>query len=388
MKKFVFLDHNATTFPSTDVTEGLKSFKDWGNPSSIHGSGRRAKAVVLQTRRLFSEIIGVSPGEIIFTSGGSESNNLALKGLIRKLIQRGLNHIVTSSVEHPSVLKVFESFEERDNIKVHKVPVTVSGGFDYEFLSKTISKNPVGLVSVMYANNETGEVFDLPKIRKIIDTSSAYAKNQKIYFHSDMVQSLGKSPLDLKESGPDLASFSAHKFYSLQGTGVLYQKKGVGLEPLIHGGSQEKGRRAGTENLLSIYAFGLQLKNLKKLTEKIDAIKTLRDHFEKRLSDELSGVTFIAQNRKRLSNTSMVLIDEAHGETLLMNLDLNGFQVSTGAACSSGNPEPSPVLLAMGLTPEQASHSLRVSLGWQTTKEDIDSFVDELKKVVEKLRSL
>lgn len=384
MKKFVFLDHNATTFPSAEVTEGLKSFHEWGNPSSIHGSGRRAKAVVLQTRRMFAEIAGATPGEIIFTSGGSESNNMALKGLIKKLILRGQNHIVTSSVEHPSVLKVFESFQENHEVVIHKVPVTLDKGFDYDFLKKTLKENPVGLVSVMYANNETGEKFDLRKIRTLLDEH----KGHKTYFHSDMVQSLGKSAFNLKEIGLDLASFSAHKFYSLQGTGVLYQKKGVGLESLIHGGSQEKGRRAGTENLLSIYAFGLQLKNLEKLGEKVESIQALRDHFEKRLSRELSGVSFVAQNRERLPNSSMVLVDGAHGETLLMNLDLNGFQVSTGAACSSGNPEPSPVLLAMGLTPAEASHSLRVSLGWQTTQEDIDSFIDELKKVVEKLRSL
>ena len=251
----------------------------------------------------------------------------------------------------------------------------------------------------MTANNETGEIFDIKRIKNLIDQES---KGEKIYFHSDMVQTLGKLSFDLKDLGVDFASFSSHKFYSLQGTGILYHKRGVGFDSQITGGGQEKGRRAGTENLLSIYCFGVQFKSLSKVDKikinqvdkiskteaRIKRIGLLRDHMEQKLSEKLEGIDFIAQDRSRLSNTSMILIKGVYGETLLMNLDLLGFEVSAGSACSSGTPEPSSTLIAMGFSSKEASQSVRVSLGWSTTQEDIDSFVENLVDVVHKIRSL
>ena len=384
--KRVFLDHNATTFPSEEVKSAVKEFSDWGNASSIHGSGRRARSKVLQSRRVVSELFKVQPGEITFTSGGSESNNIVIRGLIERLKERGRAHVITTVSEHPSVFKTLSIINENDpDVQVHFCPVSKDTGLNYDFIEKTLKEHPVGLVSVMRANNETGEVFDLKRIKSLIDENSG---GEKIYFHSDMVQTLGKLSIDLKDLGVDFASFSAHKFYSLQGSGILYHKKGVGFDSQITGGGQEKGRRAGTENLLSIHCFGVQLKKLPQTGEKVQSIEKLRDSMESKLKEKLSGVSFMAQNRERLSNTSMALIEGIHGETLLMNLDLLGFEVSTGAACSSGNPEPSPVLIAMGLSPKEASQSVRISLGWETTQEDIDKFVENLVNIVQKIRDL
>ncbi len=385
--KRVFLDHNATTFPSKDVVKAITDFKDWGNPSSIHSSGRRARSKILQAKREIAKILGVSPGELSFTSGGSESNNSVIRGLVNRLISKGSTHIISSRSEHPSVYKTLTHIQESfPDIKVHYCPIDYKKGLDYNFLEETLKNNPVGLVSLMAANNETGEIYDIKKIRFLIEKHTL--KSRRTYLHSDMVQTLGKMPFDIKDLGVDFASFSAHKFYALQGVGVLYHKKGSGFEPLITGGGQERGRRAGTENLMAIHAMGLQFNALKNLDSKLKEIESLRDYMETKIKSSIDRVMILASDRKRLCNTSLILIDSAHGETLLMNLDLMGFDVSTGAACSSGNPEPSPVLRALGLSLKEASESLRVSLGWSTTKEDIDSFVEHLVKVVEKIRSI
>jgi len=382
--KRVFLDHNATTMPSDEVRQALADFTSWGNPSSIHSSGRGAKSALLKTRRLFAAQINCGPTEITFTSGGSEANNMALKGVARKLKERGQDTIVSSVVEHPSVFKALDQLEY-EGFKIIRVPVTADSGFDYDFLEKTLSENRVGLVSIMRANNETGELFDLKKIKSLIDKNS---ESEKIYFHSDMVQTLGKLPVDVKDTGVDFASFSAHKFYALAGMGALFQKKGNGLDSLIAGGGQEKGRRAGTENVIGIHAFGLQVEKMSETVVMAAKVKELRDYMEASVLSKIENVSVLSKERERVSNTSLFIIDGVHGETMLINLDLLGFEISTGAACSSGNPEPSPVLLAMGLTHNCASKSLRVSLGWQTTKEEVDSFVEALIKVVAKLRGL
>lgn len=379
----VFLDHNATTMPSKEVLNAVQSFDMWGNPSSIHSSGRGAKAAILKIRRSLEEALGCSSfGEVIFTSGGSEANNMVVKGLLSKLKERGQDTIVSSSVEHPALSKTLTQVEAL-GFKIIRVPVTKEKGLDYEFLKESLSIQKVGLVSIMQANNETGEVFDLKKIRILIDSSK---RDQKIYFHSDMVQALGKMKVDL--SPVDFASFSAHKFYALQGLGFIFQRKGSGLEPLISGGGQEKGRRAGTENLLAIHAFGEQVKKLDQVERVSSRIAELRDYMESEISKKIENVEFLAQDRLRASNTSFMLICGVHGETMLINMDLLGFEISTGAACSSGNPGPSPVLIAMGLSNQEASKSLRVSLGWQTTRDEINRFIQALVKLVIKLRGL
>jgi len=384
LMKRIFLDHNATTIPSLEVRKALTEFSDWGNPSSIHSSGRRAKSALLKTRRAFASEVNCGPTEIAFTSGGSEANNMAIKGVARKLKERGLDTIVSSVVEHPSVSKTLDQLK-LDGFQIIRVPVSREDGFDYGFLESTLKENKVGLVSVMRANNETGEVFDLKRIKNLIDQST---QSGKIYFHSDMVQTLGKLSVDLKDLGVDFASFSAHKFYALAGMGVLFHKKGNGVDSLIAGGGQEKGRRAGTENVIGIHAFGVQVEKMKDTLTAAARMREFRDHMEASVLEKIDGVSILSQERERVSNTSLFVIEGVHGETMLINLDLLGFEISTGAACSSGNPEPSPVLLAMGLTHSCASKSLRVSLGWQTTKEEVDRFVETLIKVVAKLRGL
>ena len=336
----VFLDHNATTMPSADVRKAIADFSSWGNPSSIHSSGRSAKSALLKTRRAFATAVNCGPTEIIFTSGGSEANNTAIKGVARKLKERGQTVIVSSVVEHPSVFKTLEQLA-LEGFKIIRVPVTLENGFDYDFLDEALQNENVGLVSIMRANNETGEVFDLKKMKSLIDK---HTKDHKIYFHADMVQTLGKLEVDLKDSGVDFASFSAHKFYALAGMGVLFHKKGNGIDPLIAGGGQEKGRRAGTENLLGIHAFGVQVEKLEQTLEKAAQIKELRDHMEKSVLERIENVYVLSRGRERVANTSLFIIDGTHGETMLINLDLLGFEISTGAACSSGNPEPSPVI--------------------------------------------
>ncbi len=378
----VFLDNNATTMPSCEVLEAIRTFSSWGNPSSVHSSGRAAKFSILKVRRSLAESFGCTPGELVFTSGGSEANNSIVKGLISKLYKCGQDTIVSSTIEHPALFKALNQVKNL-GFKIIQVPVTVDKGFDYSFLEKILSENKVGLVSVMQINNETGEVFNLKKIRQIINSIQS---DKKIYFHSDMVQTLGKISVDL--SPIDFASFSAHKFYALQGVGLIFQKKGLSLDPLIIGGGQEKGRRAGTENLLGIYAFGEQIKKLDQVEQVSERMTKLRDYMESMISRKIKKIRFLSKTRLRAPNTSLMLICGVHGETLLMNMDLLGFEISTGAACSSGNPKPSSVLIAMGLSNHEASKSLRVSLGWQTTQNEIDRFIQALVKVVKKLRGL
>ena len=237
------------------------------------------------------------------------------------------------------------------------------------------------LVSVMYANNEVGSLFP---IRDVVEK----AHQVGAWVHCDAVQALGKSLVDLKDLGVDLASFSSHKFYALKGSGFLYSKKGLTLESLIHGGGQERFRRAGTENVLAAASLGQMCRDRSTVGARMKRVRALRDELEQLIVQEISDVEITAQNAERLDNTMNVLIPGVDGETLLMNLDMKGFCVSTGAACSSGNPEPSPVLLAMGLSRDEAQSSLRVGLGWGNRQEEVHRFVEALKQTVTKLRSI
>lgn len=386
-KTKVYLDHNATTPLSEEVISGLSLVaRIWGNPSSIHYAGRGPKSIIREARQLLSLSLGVNPLELIFTSGGSESNNSVIKGIF-DLIKRtpvghqlfSRNEYITSQVEHPSVLKTFKWIESRGAV-VHYLPVNRKGEIDLEMYENVLSER-TALVSIMFANNETGSVFPIQKMAKLAHSKGAL-------FHSDCVQALGKMSLNLEKLEVDYASFSAHKFYAMKGVGLLYVKKGSPFEPLLIGGAQERNRRGGTENALGIWSFGEMTKKLSTISEKYPQMQNLRDHFESRVLSEISQVQITAQQSPRLPNTSSLVIKDVDGETLLMSLDIAGFAVSTGAACSSGNPEPSPVLLAMGLSREEAQSSLRISLGLQTNKNEIDQFIETLKSVVERLRSL
>jgi len=368
-----YFDHNATTPVHPEILLKIPEWlESWGNPSSIHWAGRGPKLILREARQSIAALLGVQPLELIFTAGGSEANNLALMG-----VNSARKHIVISAVEHPSVRKTAERLRDQ-GFTLDLVSVSRDGELDLEQLRRLVTQE-TAMVSVMLANNETGHIYPLKDI-------AAIAHAQGALVHCDAVQALGKIDFDLRDMGVDLATFSGHKFYALKGCGVLFARKGLTVNPLIHGGAQERGRRAGTENLLSIASLGFMCAKKPEIGSQAKRIGALRDHLEKRIVGEIEKVVITGPGGLRLPNTSSLCLDGVDGETLLMNLDVRGFAVSTGAACSSGNPEPSPTLLAMGLTREEAQSSLRLSLGWYNTQEEVDRFVDELKIVVARLR--
>lgn len=386
MSARIYLDHNATTPISDDVRNHLSEWVgQWGNPSSIHDAGRGPKALLRESRDKIAKFIGASPLELIFTAGGSEANNLAIKGLFEtneKLARRGIKvrtRYLFSEVEHPSIMRTAEYLRER-GARVDFIHVDLDGRIDLARYASLLGDD-VALVSVMMANNETGHLFP---VREMAEMAHAHGA----LFHSDGVQAFGKIPVDVRELGVDLASFAGHKFYSLKGAGFLYSRRGVTLESLIHGGGQERHRRGGTENALAIAALGLMCEKKDLVAPKAEEMRVLRDHFEARVLAEIPFVRITGAESPRLPNTSSLVIPGVDGEILLMNLDIKGFAVSTGAACSSGSPEPSPVLLAMGLSRAEAQSSLRVGLGWSTTREQVDLFTDALVEVVAHLRSI
>jgi cysteine desulfurase len=374
----VYLDHNATTKPANFLIEKLPGWiEQWGNPSSIHWAGRGPKALLRDSRRALAQVLGCEALEIVFTSGGSEANNLAIKGVFDSE-KTARDQYIVSAVEHPSVFKTMQHLKTL-GARVDVVPVGRDGELDLAKLESMLSER-TALVSVMFANNETGHIYPIAKLAKMAHKVGALV-------HCDGVQGLGKARVDVRNWQVDLASFSGHKCYALKGCGALYVRKGVRLESLIHGGGQERGRRAGTENLLAIASFAAMAEELSDLETHLSRMTQLRDRLERLVQSSIANVHVTGKEGSRISNTSSMVIEGVDGETLLMNLDMRGFCVSTGAACSSGSPEPSPVLLAMGLTRAEAQSSLRVSLGWNTTVNEIDNFVDTLTSVVERLRT-
>jgi cysteine desulfurase len=384
--KRIYLDHNATTPVAESVRDQLGSWAElWGNPSSIHQSGRGPKALMRESRDKVAKALGANPLEIIFTSGGSESNNLALKGVFEAMKKNEAfgrskrDRYLFSDVEHPSVRRTAEYLAEQ-GAEIAFIPVHRNGSIDLAKYEELLDDR-VALVSVMLANNETGNLFPVKEM-------AARAHAHGALFHTDGVQALGKIPVDLKDLGVDLASFSGHKFYALKGSGVLFARRGITIESLIHGGGQERHRRGGTENLLGIASLGFMCGFKDQIVSRGIEVECLRNRMEARILEEIRGAHLTGAESPRLPTTSSLVIEGVDGETLLMNLDMKGFSVSTGAACSSGSPEPSPVLLAMGLSRNEAQSSLRVGLGWSTTIEEVDAFVDTLKIVISHVRSL
>lgn len=375
----VYLDHNATTpFLPELKSRWAELGEIFGNPSSIHQNSRLAKQILREVRNKVANFLECSSLEIIFNSGASESNNSILKSVLSPEYGER-NEIMISMVEHPSIVKTSQ-YLETQGIKVHRIPVNRKGEIDLAFLDQHLSAK-TALVSVMYANNETGNIFPIQEIAK-----RAHRVGAKM--HSDCVQMIGKSFCNFKELDVDYASFSAHKFYSLKGTGFCYVKKGSPWTPLIHGGGQERHRRGGTENLTGLAALNIVMDKMIHSKSEIERITELRDRMEREILLKIPNTQVTGDGALRVSNTSSLVIDDVDGETLLMSLDLKGFSVSTGAACSSGNPEPSPVLLAMGLHTGEAQSSLRISLGWENTEEHIAKFVETLCEVVQKLRNI
>lgn len=384
----IYLDHNATAplapWLKSTLSESLES---WGNPSSIHWAGRKSKEILRTGRKEVAQFIGASPLEIIFTSGGSEANNLALRGVYDSLaISQDQNFKkrkkwITSKLEHPSVLETLKSLQKKDpELEIEYIKVHRGGKLDWDHYSQLIDEN-VAVVSVMLANNETGTIFPIQKMAEI-------AHQQGALFHVDAVQALGKIGVDVQNLGVDLASFSGHKFYSLKGAGFLYCRKGTQIERQISGGGQERHRRSGTENILAIQSMALMCRHKQDLPNFSSQMTQLRDQMQSKILKQIDHVQVNGGQADRLPNTMNITIEGVDGESLLMNLDLKGFAVSTGAACSSGSPEPSAALMAMGLSHQEAQSSLRVSLGWGTSSEHIDHFVETLVKVVERLRKV
>lgn len=379
----IYLDHNATTPLDPGVLARLSSWAlDWGNPSSIHQAGRGPKARLRDARSSVANMLGANPLEIIFTSCGSESNNTALMGAMSALKSAGdsRKHILSSSIEHPSVKRTLE-YLATQGYEIEFVPVDRSGLTRVEAFRARVRADETALVTCMLVNNETGVIQPVKEI-------AAIAKSVGAFMHTDAVQALGKIPVDVRDLGVDYASFAGHKFYSVRGAAVLYVKRSSPFQPLIFGGAQERHRRGGTENTLAIASLGYMCTRANEVGERGRYMASLRDHFEARVLVEIPAVSVTGGESLRVGSTSSLLIPGIDGETLLMSLDMEGVQVSTGAACSSGSPEPSPVLLAMGLSRAEAQCSLRVGIGWGNTREEIDTFVEILKKVVSRLRSL
>ncbi len=383
-KRRIYLDHNATTPVDDEVLARLSSWAiEWGNPSSIHVFGRGPKARLRDARDLVAKAIACSPLEVVFTAGGSEANNMALKGTMAAARARGdqRRHILISALEHPSLKRAAQSLVRDFAAEIEIIPVDRSGQVKVADVQSRLRPGQTLLVSVMLANNETGVLQPVREITQVVHAAGAL-------MHTDAVQALGKIPVSIRELDVDLASFAAHKFYALKGAGALFHRKGVALEALIDGGGQERFRRGGTENLLALSSFGYMCSRIGEVNERAERMRRLRDEFESQVRQRIAGVSITAATSPRLPSTSSLVIPGVDGETLLMALDMDGFAVSTGAACSSGSPEPSPVLLAMGLSRDEAQASLRVGIGWSTTSSDLNEFLEALVRVVERLRSL
>lgn len=379
MKK-IYLDHNATTPVRPEVFEAMKPFltEKWGNPSSIHWAGRMARGYVDEAREKVASLIGADPAEIIFTSCGSESNNLAIKGVVAYHEKKG-KHIITTKVEHPAVLETCRYLEKK-GCSVTYLSVDRYGMVDLDEYRKAF-RNDTVLVTVMMANNETGTIFPIKEMATI-------AKERGVLFHTDAVQAAGKVSIDVNELGVDMLTISGHKIYAPKGIGALYVRKGVRLDNLIHGGHQERGRRAGTENVAGIVAIGTAAELVKKeLPEVASRVKRLRDKLENGLKERISDVQVNGHPEKRVPTTLNMSFFYIEGESILLHLDMEGIAASSGSACTSGSLEPSHVLLAMNIPPENAHGSVRFSLGKDTTEDEIDYVLEVLPPIVERLRS-
>jgi cysteine desulfurase len=377
----IYLDYNATTPVDREVLEAMLPYfaENFGNASSIHSCGQRGRSAVDTARDSVAALIGAKPAEIVFTSGGTEADNLALFGAVAASNQ-SRKHIITTAIEHHAVLNAAQALE-RQGIEVTYVSVGSNGVVDPQDIRRALRPETI-LISVMHANNELGTIQPIEKIGRI-------AAEADVYLHCDAVQSAGKLPLDVDSLGVNLLSISAHKIYGPKGVGALYVRTGTSIEPQFHGGHHERGRRPGTENVPGIVGFG-KAAELAKLDCEADAasIENLRDRLEETLISVLPAVRVNGKGSPRVVNTTNLAFAGAGGEALVIALDLQGISCSTGAACSSGAVEPSHVLLAIGLSADEARSSLRFSLGRGTTCDEIDRAIAVIPPTVERLRAL
>ena len=378
----IYLDHNATTPVAPPVADAMTSALRtvFGNPSSVHAYGQEAKTALDEARASVARLIGAEPTEIVFTSGGSESNNLAIRGVAEAVGDSPRRHLVASAIEHEAVLRTLKALDRRGR-PTTLVGVDGRGVVTVERLAEALT-DETALVSIMHANNEIGTIQPIAEL-------SALARARGALMHTDAVQSVGKIPVDVRGLGVDLLSLSGHKFNGPKGAGVLWIRRGTRLHAQMTGGRQERNRRAGTENLPAIVGLGAAARRLLEAREAAaPGVTPLRDRLEAGILAEVPGTAVNGDSKARVGNTSNVSFHGVEAESLLIALDLEGIAVSTGSACSSGTLEPSHVLRAMGFSPHRTQNSIRFSLGLGNTAADVDRVVAVLPGIVDRLRAL
>ncbi len=379
--KRIYLDYAATTPMHPEVIKAMRAFfsEKYGNPSSLHSIGQEAKRAIEQARAGVARALGAQPEEIIFTSGGTESDNFAIKGVAYAMASKG-NHIITSNIEHHAVLETCH-FLQQQGFEVTFLPVDSHGSVDPDDVKRAITGKTI-LVSVMHANNEIGTIEPIEEIGKI-------CREKGVYLHTDAVQSFGALDTHVDRLGVDLLSLSAHKFYGPKGIGVLYIRKGTRISSLIHGGAQEWNKRASTHNVPGIVGLGKAVQLA--MAEKDELVKHslhLRDMLIRSILDTIEDTRLNGHPKRRLPNNCHVIVKYVEGESMLLKLDAVGIAVATGSACSSGSLEPSHVLLSIGMSPEDAHGSLRLTVGRLTSEADIRYTHGQLSKVVSELRKI
>ena len=377
----VYFDHNATTPVRPEVFEAVKPFltEKFGNPSSLHWAGEEVAAAMDDARSKVAALLGARDREIVFTAGGSEADNMAIKGALAAKKEKG-RHFITTKVEHPAVRNTAR-WLEKNGYEVTYISVDENGRLDLDELKASIREDTV-LVSVMFANNETGTIFPIKEIAGIV-------KERGILFHTDAVQAAGKVEFDVNDLNVDLLSVSGHKINAPKGVGALYIRRGLKIENLVHGGHQERGRRAGTENVVGIVGFGEAARLAKEeMLEDAKRLASLRDRLEKGVLERIPDVKVNGDIENRLPNTTNISFKYVEGEGILLFLNEAGIAASSGSACTSGTLDPSHVLLAMGLCHEDAHGSVRFSLGYGNEEEQVDYLLKELPPIIERLRRM
>ncbi|HOI71484.1 MAG TPA: cysteine desulfurase NifS [Methanobacterium sp.] len=377
----MYLDHSATSPVDPKVFKAMEPYfvDSFGNASTLYSLGREARKVMEENRKMVASLIGANPDEIIFTSGGTESDNIAIKGTAYRLKDKG-NHIITSNIEHPAVDETCKYLEKK-GFNVTYLSAGEDGIVSVSDLQDAITDETI-LITIMHANNEIGTIQPINEIGEI-------AREHKIIFHTDAVQSVGKIPVDVNQLNVDMLSLSAHKLYGPKGIGALYVKRGVRLEPILHGGGHEKGIRPGTENVAGIVGLGKACQIAKENLEETEQyVTSIRDEIIEKVLSEVEQSYLNGHSTKRLPNNINFRFKSIEGESLVLHLDAKGIASSTGSACSSKKLEPSHVLLALGLEEVDAHGSLRLTLGKENKKEEIDYIVKSIKDAVETLRKL
>lgn len=379
--KPIYLDHSATTPVRKEVVDAMMPFfsDTFGNASSVHTFGQNAKRALEDAREVVADCIGADAMEIYFTSGGTESDNLAIKGVARACVKKG-RHIITSQIEHHAVLNTCK-YMEKEDFEVTCVPADQYGVVDVDALAKAVRKDTI-LVTVMQANNEVGTIQPISEIAGI-------TKEKDIPLHTDAVQAVGKIPVDVDDLGVDLLTLSAHKMYGPKGIGALYVRKGTRISSLIHGGHHERHRRAGTENVAGIVGLARAMKlAVEEIPDTAPRLAKLRDHLQNAIQEKISHTRLNGHPEKRLPHILNMSFEFIEGESILLTLDIEGVAVSTGSACTSGSLETSHVLSAMNVDPVAAQGSVRFSLGKDNTKEEMDYVADSLVPIVTRLREM